>query len=120
MASTDDFLKSLGRNQIDRQRNSTEGMAQIDGVAGMDKTSAAFVRGLQKNFGSGGGDVGRAIGQAPSTLLGGVLGGAQSFGGGAYQALGDGLEAVGLEDNWAQKQAAYNHAQVQEKQQAVA
>ena len=120
MASTDDFLKSLGRNQIDRQRNSTEGMAQIDGVAGMDKTSAAFVRGLQKNFGSGGGDAGRAIVQAPSTLLGGVLGGAQSFGGGAYQALGDGLEAVGLEDNWAQKQAAYNHAQVQEKQQAAA
>ncbi len=120
MASTDDFLKSLGRNQIDRQRNSAEGMAQIDGVAGMDKTSAAFVRGLQKNLGSAGGDVGRAIVQAPSTMVGGVLGGAQSFGGGVYQWVGDGLEAIGFEDNWAQKQAAYNHAQVQAKQQAAA
>ncbi|QMT44241.1 MuF-C-terminal domain-containing protein [Neisseria dentiae] len=64
-------------------------MAMLDGVEGMDDTSASLVRWAQNAFGDAGGDVARAVVQAPATFARGIGGGAVSANAGINQMLRD-------------------------------
>ncbi|STZ49870.1 Uncharacterised protein [Neisseria dentiae] len=105
-------------------------MAMLDGVEGMDDTSASLVRWAQNAFGDAGGDVARAVVQAPATFARGIGGGAVSANAGINQMLRDytplgALPVVGywLQDaaNQGSKDAArINQAQQQTTKQLLA
>lgn len=107
-----DFMGSIPRSAVDDQRNTPAGIDAINGVSGMDQTSKNLVGWAQEKGGTAGGDIARALVQAPGHLVRGLGSGAQNIGGSMYQLAGDAMGSFGENDlsRAAQRQAKENHA----------
>ncbi len=106
-----DFMNSIPRSAEDARRNTPEGIDAINGVSGMDQTSKDLVNWAQEKGGITGGEIARALVQAPGHLVRGLGSGAQNVGGSMYQLAGDALGSFGENDlsRAAQRQAKENH-----------